>query len=309
MNVLIVGLGSIAQKHIAALRILELEIDLYALRSTHSSLSVKGIKDIYTLDELADAKIDFAIISNPTSEHKKAIEQLSSKHCALFIEKPLYHLLDIEDLVHRVGGMNKLTYVACNLRFLDCMSFVKKELDTRQKRISEVNVYCGSYLPDWRPGIDYRTVYSAISSLGGGVHLDLIHELDYLYWYFGIPQKVQTVYGNQSILQINSYDYANYCLEYDGFHVSVILNYYRRDPKRTLELVFEDETWTVDLLTNKIMSGNKILFSSNQSIKDTYLAQMNYFIQLVKDKRSKSDNTISDAFNVLKICLRNDIER
>lgn len=309
MTILIVGLGSIARKHIMALRILEPEATIYALRSTHSSLPQEGVRDIYSLEELADVQLDFVIVSNPTSEHKKTIEQLANMHCALFIEKPLYHLLDIERLVCDLEKSGRLTYVACNLRFLDCMEFVKKELSDKQKRVNEVNAYCGSFLPDWRQGVDFRAVYSAIPSMGGGVHLDLIHELDYLYWFFGVPHTVHSVFSNRSSLSIDSYDYANFCLEYDDFSASVILNYFRRDSKRTLEFVLDDETWTVDLLTNKVTCVDRLLFSSEQTIQATYLKQMDYFLHLVRSDKRKSCNTIADAFNVLKICLNNDTER
>ena len=98
-------------------------------------------------------------------------------------------------------------------------------------------------------------------------------------------------------------------MEYDSFCANVVLNYYRKDTKRTLELVFEDETWSVDLLTNKIICGNKVVFSSDQVIGDTYLAQMDYVLQLIEERKTVSQNTICDAFNVLKICLTDDTKR
>jgi len=165
-----------------------------------------------------------------------------------------------------------------------------------------VIVYCGSYLPDWRPNADFRKKYSANTELGGGVHIDLIHELDYLYWLFGAPKDVNRIFRSQSSLAISSYDYANYVLDYNGFCASVVLNYYRRDPKRTLELVFDDETWNIDLLKNQITCKNRILFSSEQRIADTYQTQMEYYIRSLSKKTDTFD-TISDAYTILKICL------
>lgn len=309
MTILIVGLGSIAKKHILVLRKLDPNVALYALRSSSLSLPLEGVKDIYSWEQLNELKPDLVIISNPTSEHKVIIEKLLNVEYPLFIEKPLYHSLAIENLVHKIEKSGRLTYVACNLRFLDCLRFVKKELNGKQKHLNEVNVYCGSFLPDWRPGVDYRKSYSAISSMGGGVHLDLIHELDYLYWFFDMPRNTHSVLSSRSTLDIDAYDYANFCLEYDSFCANIVLNYYRKDAKRTLELVFDDETWLVDLLANKITCGGNVIFSSNQVIQDTYLAQMEYILQLVKERQSISENTITDAFNVLKICLSNDAKR
>ena len=141
-----------------------------------------------------------------------------------------------------------------------------------------------------------------IRDRGGGVHLDLIHELDYLYWLFGMPKKVSSMFKNQSSLHISSFDYTNYILEYPLFCANVVLNYYRRDTKRTFELVFEDETWNVDLLSNSVKCNNKVIFESEQKIIDTYQAQMRYFTDLLINN-TPSFNTIDDAFNVLKIAL------
>jgi len=128
------------------------------------------------------------------------------------------------------------------LRFLECIGFIKEKIQFLNNRaLNEVNVYCGSYLPEWRPGIDYKKSYSANPELGGGVHRDLIHELDYLYWLFGQPKAVNRFLRSQSSLAISSFDYANYLLDYDGFSANVILNYFRRDAKRSMELVFSDE--------------------------------------------------------------------
>lgn len=308
MNVLIVGLGSIAKKHIAALKKIDDKTAIYALRSSAVCEAYEGVKNIFSLAELETVPVDFAIVSTPTSAHKRTIENLLSLKCPLFIEKPLYHTLAVEDIGCEIEKAGMLTYVACNLRFLECIRFVREHIQETNKKINEINTYCGSYLPDWRQGVDFRKVYSALPEAGGGVHIDLIHEIDYLYWLVGKPESVHRVFRNSSSLEIRAYDYANYCLEYKDFCVSVILNYYRRDAKRSLEIVWDDATWEVDLLKNEVRENNKVLFSSGHSIQDTYLIQMEYFVELVKTKSKKSFNTFAEAYDVLKICLNHDIK-
>jgi len=303
MKILIIGLGSIGKKHVKAIKYILPDAKIYALRSTKNAEVHPGVTNIYNLVEIASVTIDFALIANPTSEHKKTIAQLIPFRFPLFIEKPISSSLDIEDLINSIESKGISTYVACNLRFLDCITYVKDKLSqTQSKKLNEVNVYCGSYLPDWRPNTDFRKTYSAIAMLGGGVHIDLIHELDYIYWLFDTPKEVRRNFKSQSSLAISSFDYANYLLDYEEFCVNVILNYYRKDSKRSLELVFEDETWNIDLLQNQITCNNQILFSSDQRIIDTYQIQMEYFIKCINEKNN-SFNSISDAFQVLKICL------
>ena len=301
MNVLIVGLGSIAKKHISALRGKVKDVKFYALRSSESVTNYEDIINIWSISELDSVKIDFAIVSNPTSQHASTIKYLLVLHCPLFIEKPLSDSLELYDLLYEVEKNGVMTYVACNLRFLNSIRFIKEEICNGNKRLNEVNVYCGSYLPEWRPG-NFRDYYSTKPELGGGVHLDLIHELDYVYWLFGQPIRISKSLTNNSSIDVNSIDYANYTLTYKNFSASVILNYYRRDNKRTLELVFEDATWQVDLRQNSVVSDGRILFESKQTINETYIDQMNYFIEIIKSKKS-SFNSIQDSYNVLKICL------
>jgi len=303
MKVLIIGLGSIGKKHVGTIKLTYPHAEIFALRSSKNSEILPEITNIYNLNDIELNGIDFVIISNPTSEHKKTISKLIEYNVPLFIEKPVYSSLDIEDLVNTVKSKGISTYIACNLRFLDCIKFIKEKLPLiPNKKINEVNVYCGSYLPDWRPGVDFRKSYSANAELGGGVHIDLIHEIDYLYWLFGEPKNVKKTFKSQSTLSISSIDYANYVLEFNGFCTNVVLNYYRRDPKRTFELVFNDETWNIDLLQNQITCNNQIIFKSEQRIVDTYQTQMNYFIECLNGNES-TFNSISDAYNVLKICL------
>lgn len=303
MKVLIVGLGSIAHKHIEALRQIDPFVSLFAWRSSRASLPWEGITDLYDWETIKQESFDFVIISNPTAEHKGYIRILSELHIPLFIEKPLFHLLDIEEVVNNVNDLDILTYIACNLRFLGSISYLKEYLQIYRPRVNEVNVYCGSYLPDWRKGVDYKQNYSAIPELGGGVHIDLIHEVDYVYWLFGNPLKTHSVFKNNSSLDIRSYDYANYCLEYSQFCVEIVLNYYRKDTKRTLELVCEEGTIVVDLLKNNVLKNGEIIYQSEKGIQDTYLDQMKYFLHCLLEQK-KTFNSISDAYRVLQICLQ-----
>ena len=303
MNVLIIGLGSIGKIHVDVIKQLNQDIVIFALRSKEDADQYLDVINIYDSEMIPSIHIDFVIISNPTSEHKKTIEMIIQYDLPMFIEKPIDSSLEIKKYVIKIIEKGLPNYVACNLRFLDCIRFVKDRLNSNQtNKLNEVNVYCGSYLPEWRANPDFRKTYSAIAELGGGVHIDLIHELDYLYWFFGLPNEVNRTFKSQSSLFISSYDYANYILDYDGFCTSVVLNYYRKDSKRNLELVFEDETWNVDLLKNQIICNNQIIFSSEQRISDTYKLQMEYFINCL-NSRNDTFNTVSNAYNVLKICL------
>lgn len=306
MKVLFVGLGSIARKHIAALRQIDADVELFALRSSRDAKPWEGITNLYEWNQLNNLYLDFAVISNPTSEHVTTIRQLLPYHIPLFIEKPLCNGVIDDALVSEVKQTGIITYIGCNLRFHGCLQEAARLI--KEHRVNEVNVYCGSYLPDWRPQADFRKVYSAIPELGGGVHIDLIHEMDYVYWLFGKPEYTHKVFTHKSSLNIRASDYANYLLEYPCHNVNIVLNYYRRDYKRTMELVCNDATFLVDLAANTITYGNKVIYSSPLQMQDTYLLQMEYFVECVRNNH-KTINDIECANNVLKISLQDDTER
>jgi predicted dehydrogenase len=307
MKILIIGLGSIARKHINALQDLKLDFDIYALRSKLNSEIEEGIQNIYDIENL-EISFDFAIISNPTHLHFEYIEKLAGLNIPLFIEKPAVHTLrGVDKLIEIIDSKQFITYVACNLRFHPCIEFLKNKLCNENLNINEVNIYCGSYLPDWRPNVDFRKVYSANASMGGGVHLDLFHELDYTGWLFGIPNKSNSTLRSVSSLNIDAIDYANYVLEYDTFTVNVILNYYRKKSKRVIEVVFNNEILEVDLINNRVVNdNNEVIFESpNFEVRNTYCFQLDYFISCLRSNIYPM-NSFKESIEILKIILKDE---
>ena len=305
MRILIVGLGSIAKKHINALKSLSSEFEIYALRS---STDASQYEDVINVFDLNYCLFDFAIISNPTYLHFDYIKLLSEKSIPLFIEKPPVHSLEnFDEILNLVLEKKIMTYVACNLRFHPCLNFLKDRIDDQNLKINEINIYCGSYLPDWRPGVNYRKIYSSDSKMGGGVHLDLFHEIDYVTWIFGQPKLYNSIKRSVSSLSINAIDYANYTLQYDKFTASIILNYYRKKTKREIEIVFEDDTWIIDLINNTITNdeNNSLLEVKDYNILHTYKLQLKYFIDCLNFNKTPM-NSLAESIHALQICLQNE---
>ncbi len=304
MNVLVIGLGSIATRHIDAVRQLDADAHIYALRSGRNGKEVNGVRNLYSIDEVAASGIDFVIISNPTSCHAAAVKSLLPLRLPMLIEKPVFDSVSYRQLAVDLKSARVPNCVACNLRFLDSIEFLRRYIsENDSRRVNEVNVYCGSYLPEWRKGVsDWRQTYSARRDLGGGVHLDLIHDIDYVCSIFGLPVASRGIVRNVSTLGIDAADYANFTLIYPTFCASVILDYYRRDYKRCCEIVFEDTTWTLDIPTDKITdSDGNIVFKGNTSVADTYLLQMRYFMNLVAERRYECSNDALEACDILAI--------
>ena len=93
-------------------------------------------------------------------------------------------------------------------------------------------------------------------------------------------------------------------MQYPNFVASIILNYYRRDKKRQIEILTDDTTILIDLEKSIIinMITNEIIFSTNFNILETYLDQMFYFIENIRSNKQPM-NSFNDAVNVLKLTI------
>ncbi len=304
MKILIIGLGSIAKKHILAISTLIPNSIFFALRSNNNSNYYENVNNIFEIHQIPK-DINFIIISNPTSLHSSAIKDILFLNKPIFVEKPVFNnILENVELLDLIKNSGLKTYSACNLRFHPSIIFIKNFLEKNSKKINEVNLYCGSYLPSWRRDTNYTESYSAKPNMGGGVHLDLIHELDYAIWLFGFPLNYNSTKRKISQLNIDSIDYCNYNLKYFQFNLSIILNYYRITPKREIEILFEDDIFICNLLNSEIRnSKNEIIFiDKSYSINITYLKQAEYFINNLNNDKPYMNN-IEEAFDILKIAL------
>lgn len=302
MKVLIIGLGSIARKHIESLKSIEKKTVVYALRSEESATIFQDVINIFSWEDIPN-DIDFIIISNPTSEHYKSIRNSIQLRVPIFIEKPPLMKLDhVDELTKLIEELKIKTYVAFNLRFHPAIKWLKENLPL--EKVIEVQSYCGSYLPDWREGKDYREIYSANEALGGGVHLDLIHELDFIRWIFGEPDRVISFKGQKSKLEIDSIDIANYNLEYKNYFITILLNYYRKVPKRSIEIILEDQIWLIDLIKASVVNANgeELFLVKNYKPADMYTAQMRYFLENINTNNVIMNN-FQESIKTLRICL------
>ena len=141
--------------------------------------------------------------------------------------------------------------------------------------------------------------------MGGGVQFDLIHEIDYLTYLFGDPLEIEKQYRRVSHLKIDSCDYAHYSVTYQNFSASVTLNYFRRDTKRTLEIVRENDTLLLNFIEGNIinlMTGQTLLNIDKEGLPISYLNQMKYFLSAVKSKKQPM-NSLKESLRIIKQIL------
>lgn len=114
-------------------------------------------------------------ITNPTSLHVEALQQVKGRGEALFIEKPMFSAEQTRLEPGRLPAGKPESLRGRAHALVRCDAGLKDLLPTLHPYCARV--ICSSYLPDWRPGVDYRTVYSAHKGAGRRqLTIDLIHE-------------------------------------------------------------------------------------------------------------------------------------
>jgi predicted dehydrogenase len=308
LKIAFAGIGSISSRHIRNLsEILSEERIAYQIDAIRSSRErqlnpeLKAlIRDEYYSNVDVPDDYDIIFVTNPTFLHYQTIKVLGPKTRHMFIEKPLFDSVDLDisalELKH-----DSIYYVACPLRYNAVLQYVRENIDL--SKVFSIRAISSSYLPDWRPGKDYRETYSAHKDMGGGVGIDLIHEWDYLTLFFGFPEIISTVTGKYSGLEIDSDDLAVYIGYYPDKVIELHLDYFGRNTIRRLEMFTDDETILADIFNGYVLyekSGKKIDLNEDRDVFQK--RELRHFLDMVSGKAT-NDNSIENAFKVLKIAM------
>lgn len=308
-HIAFVGVGSIGKRHLLNVcNLLESRGDTYSIDLYRSDLSnelpesitSKVNRQILNNQLLEENTLyDVIFVTNPTSMHRETIKKFAAHTNSFFIEKPVFDSNTDEDAVLIEQTKDVISYVACPLRYTPALQYVKNHVDV-SKAIA-VRAISSSYLPDWRPGQDYRKCYSAHRNLGGGVGIDLIHEWDYISSFWGLPQIVYSIQEHISSLEIDSDDIAIYIARSGNTTIELHLDYFGRSVIRTLEIYMPDDTIRCDIESGKIeylKEGRIINLDTERN--DYQVAEIEHFFDII-DGKIINDSTIEHACNVLKL--------
>ncbi len=311
MNVLVVGCGSIGKRHIHNLVKFDKVKRVFVYTRSKDCFDALDMSSgkILPVTNLEGISPDFAVICNETHKHLDTAISLAKKGVHLFIEKPLsYNLTNTENLRNIAAKKNIKVAIGYNLRFLRAVGFIKEKIE--KKYIG--NLYfarfeVGQYLPDWRKFVDYRKSYSASSKKGGGVFLDLSHEIDYMRYLFGDPIDWKVIKTRVSGLEIDSDDIFEGIYRYrNNFVCSVHMDYLEPQKRRFARIVGSKGVITLDLAKMQIRverAGKKELVVRKTSYFDlnkTYIDELKDFIVSIETGRNPCI-TIQDGIKALKL--------
>ena len=313
MRALIIGLGSIGQRHVRNLRAIlgdDVEIIAYRVRRLKHVVTAKleadmnrnveeefSISAYSNMDDALAKEPDVAFVCNPNSMHVPLASACVQAGCDVFIEKPLSDSLEgVDDLIAAAGKHQRIAMVGYQMRFHPCLRKLAVILkEGTLGRLLTVRATIGEHIAKWHPYEDYRQAYAARASLGGGVVLSQIHECDYLYSLFGLPRRIFAIGGQWSHLEIDVEDSASTLMEYEisGRRLPIHLHqdYLQWPPSRQCEVIGDLGRAVMDLrearltvwengdVSPKVHSFEE--FERNQLFVD----EMTHFLDCVKTRR------------------------
>jgi predicted dehydrogenase len=312
MKILVVGYGSIGKRHIKNILKLPNHQIIVCTKHKDNFLDKNRCLVYSSLNECLKEKPDVGLITNVTSLHVDTAIKLANSGCHLLIEKPLSHSgKNIKKLLNILEKNNSITLMGCNLRFHPCIKKIKELiLKKRIGSIISVKVENGSYLPDWHPKKDYSQSYAARKILGGGVLLTMIHELDYLIWFFGSVKGVFSITGKFSDLKISADDLSVMLIHFKNKVIGEVhLDYFQRSKIRSCKIIGTKGTiyWSskndfVKLYNNRKKMWTTVMTLRNFDMNLTYIDELSYFLKCISLKKETMNPVVQGA-KILDVAL------
>lgn len=314
---LIVGLGSIGLRHLRLLRERLPDIEIMVLRhSLGADIDEGADHSTNSIEDAIKFAPDIAIIASPATFHSSQAIPLANAGIHTLVEKPMAATTcEAEKMLSAANTAGAVLQVGYNLRFLESLCMFKSTLDSAKiGRVFSVRAEVGQYLPDWRPGRDWRSSVSARAELGGGVLMELSHELDFLHWIFGDVKSARGWTGHQGGLQLQVEDTVHAVLEFTSSFpkgnngvapvASVSLDFARRDTVRVCTAIGEEGTLTWNGITSQVVfigpdQKPTVLFDKKPDRDFSYRAQLEAFLTAVENKDSATANS-DDGLRVMR---------
>jgi hypothetical protein len=306
-KILLIGAGSSGQRFAALLKKLKQPVVFFRHRP-----DLILPKNYPTVDSLANlGQYRAAIISSNTSTHLFYLKKFVNHGLPTLVDKPIADsVADLSAIMRQARNQKLILQVGLNFRFLPIVQHIKQMLAKQTLgKIYHAEFYVGQYLPQWRPQKDYRYIYSANYAQGGGVALDLIHEIDLAYHFF--PQlKLKVNYSARvSQLKIDTEDLVELQSTQPPL-VTVKLDYLNQCRTRRYQIVGELGTIDCDIINHHFQltkfdgSIKKLSAAKYFDVMKTYETELKHFLKLINTQTKVLISERSLAIDALKVALK-----
>ena len=315
MKFLIVGLGSIGERHLKNLISIG-EKDIIGVEINNDRINyIKRKYKIEVTKKLEDAlkkKPDACLICTPPVLHVPVALKAAKAGCHIFIEKPLAHEFtpELNELEKIIKDKNLTCMIGYNQRFNKGILKLK-ELSQRDDfgDIIYIRAEVGQDLPSWRPWQDYTKSYTARRELGGGIILDASHEIDYVLWLmkYAPVYEIKSYYNKLSDLDINVEDIADILIIFKNGYASIHMNMIEKGYNRCCKIISRCGNWAIyDFKSRKIACyiNGEMLHEvyTDYDMNETYIDEIKHFIECIKNKEMPLTN-LDTAKKTLEVCM------
>lgn len=252
--------------------------------------------------------IEAAVIATPTILHLKPAMFAAEKGIHIFMEKPISHTLrSVGDLVSKVKQKRLVGMMGQSFRFHEGFLKLNGLLKKRTLgKIYHVNYRSGQYLPDWHPGQDYRSEYTARRALGGGVMLtSMSHVFDMMQWLFGEIADTAGWKARLGDMNMDVEDSVFALLKTrSGIIVQVVTDFLQKSNEHKMTVVGDKGNIETDFIAHTIVIKTakrsqivKYRFDGNKR----YLEELKHFFGLVAARRVEHDLDLRIGKRILEL--------
>jgi predicted dehydrogenase len=311
MKFLVIGCGSIGERHISNIRsaLPDASIDAFDPQPERVSHVSKKYAANPVPEEKIDSAYDCVFVCTPPVSHVGLARRALDSGSNVFIEKPLSSSLKGAAGLEKLASRKRLlAFVGYNFRFNRGINAVKQAIGSgKLGRVCHASAYFGQYLPDWRPWQDYTKSYTARKDLGGGIIHDGSHEIDYLVWLLGRPTHIQCQFAFTDILSADTEAISDILVRF-GKNVlgHVHLDFVRREYRRSLEVLCENGIvqWSLSEDAVKTYDPAKKSWSVlklDENVNDMYRAEMSHVIECIKRKERSDTIDLKNGLQTLAL--------
>ena len=309
MRILVIGSGSIGQRHIQNLKSLGFN-DIEVFDSNKKLLkSVEKKFKIKIQKKVKFENIDCTLICTAPSSHIELAKLALEENCNVFIEKPLSNSLKDINLVSKLARKKSLEiFVGYVFRFDKGLIKINDLL--KKNTIGDVisyDAYEGWNLANWRPWQKFEKSYTSLEKLGGGIILDGSHELNYLQWFEGDIDYVFSLYRKIPKMKIETEGISEILTQFNSKAIGRIhLDFINPKYSRHCEILGNNGSinWSYENLSFTIRKNNGTtkLFKYEKDPNRMYIDEMRHVINCINDKESNKIS-LEDAKKTLAISL------
>jgi predicted dehydrogenase len=288
-RLLLIGTGSIAYKHAKNLLLMGYDIYIISKNKKNFYNFKKKIKKkiffINNINKINFQNFEFILIANETHKRFKYLKLGLKKNINIFCEKPFFcSKNELIQLQNNYRFFKKLLYFNYQLRFHPKILNIKKNI--KKKNVRLVNCVVGLDLKKWRKEKITKESYFINKTKGGGVILELVHEINTLRYLFGDFEKIITFKSNHKFYNVEDIAVSIFKIKNKNIIGSISQDMIRSKYTRYIEYSIDNKIHKVDISNKK----NNLLKKS-----------LDFFL---KSLDKKNDFYFKEALKDFKDCIK-----